>query len=449
MNRWMQYPLMISGICLAMCPLASAAPSGVATAKCGANQDRIWVYDSLTSFDVEAKIPCNDTVQIVSRVKGYVKIRTASGLDGYVPDSTFPDLPPYKPQSDAAGAGPVAVESTNNDPSDLGAVAAAYRAARMKSAPAAPAAPAETAAPTVASVPPQAPAIAMSAPPAAPTVAPPAVRIVPSVSISASAAAPQPIAAAPAEPVSAPRHAAALVASTPAKPAVVVSRPAAAPTVAPVAPAVPVVAANPVVAAAAPATMDPPIPAPSDIPAVASEPAVASFRAAPAKPTVPESDEYPDTLPENASADPNCRVFFSAYGLGAEQYKWLSDSREKQFSGICPAPNLASVDFVILFTHDTDSFVTAMPTPVHTDGSGFSDFDPMTTVDTALMSPTEADKAHYELAWVFRVTRGAFDPGRFSARRRPQYTSTAKGSHASTKAVEDAFNFIQQQGSTR
>ncbi|MGC2330018.1 MAG: hypothetical protein WA581_01065, partial [Candidatus Acidiferrales bacterium] len=197
--------------------------------------------------------------------------------------------------------------------------------------------------------------------------------------------------------------------------------------------------------------MDPPIPAPTAMPAVAA-PADASLReVAVARPigTDPESEDYPLTQPQDASADPNCRVYFSAYGLGAEQYKWLSDMRSKQFSGICPAPNLGSVDFVILFTHDTDSYVSAMPTPVHTDGNGFSDFDPMTTVDTALMSPTEADKARYELAWVFRVKRGGFDPAQFSPRRRPQYESTAKGSHASTKAVEDAFNFIEQQAPTQ
>lgn len=454
MKRWIQYPLMVSGICLAICPVLSAAPSGVETVKCSANQDRIWVYDSLTSFDVAAKIPCGDTVQIVSRVKGYVKIRTASGLDGYVPDSTFPDLPPYQAQPDIGSASPAAaVENANNDAGSLGAVAAAYRAARLKSAPAAQAAPGAAPAENTqvaVNVAPSAPApvVTVAAAPAAPAIArPAAVQIAPSVSISASVAASQPAVvpetAAPVPVISVSRHTAALVASTKAKPPVVVSRPAAA---APVAPAAPVVTANPVVAAAAPATMDPPIPAPRDIPAVESAPADASFRATPAKPTVPESDEYPDTLPENASADPNCRLYFSAYGLGAEQYKWLSDARQKQFSGICPAPNLASVDFVILFTHDSDSYISAMPTPVHTDGNGFSDFDPMTTVDTALMSPTEADRAHYELAWVFRVTRGAFDPARFSSRRRPQYESTAKGAHASTKAVEDAFNFIQQNG---
>ena len=62
----------------------------MASVKCGVNQDRVWVYQSLNSFDIEVKLKCNDNVEIVSRVKGYVKIRTAAGVEGYVPDATFP-----------------------------------------------------------------------------------------------------------------------------------------------------------------------------------------------------------------------------------------------------------------------------------------------------------------------------------------------------------------------
>jgi hypothetical protein len=414
MNRWIRYPLMVSGICIAICPALPAAPSGVATVKCGANQDRVWVYDSLTSFDVEAKIPCGDTVQIVSRVKGYVKIRTASGVDGYVPDSTLPDLPPFEDQQYDLH-NPSASESAD-EPTSLGAIAAAYRAERAAGD---------------STVAPSASAVVRSARPV----------------VAASVAPVKPEASAHAASIeaSAPRRQAPLVASTEAKPAVVRTRISVPP------PAAPAVTSGATVAAsmASPDAMNPPIPAPTDIPATAG-PTDASLREVAAKPigTMPESEDYPDTQPEDASADPDCRVYFSAYGLGAEQYKWLSDTRQKQFAGICPAPNLKSVDFVILFTHDSDSYISAMPAPVHTDGNGFSDFDPMTTVDSALMSPAEADKAHYELAWVFHVKRGGFDPAEFSLRRRPQYTTTSKGSHAPTKAVEDAFNFIEQQSPT-
>ncbi|HXW61187.1 MAG TPA: hypothetical protein VEJ45_01205, partial [Candidatus Acidoferrales bacterium] len=121
----------------------------------------------------------------------------------------------------------------------------------------------------------------------------------------------------------------------------------------------------------------------------------------------------------------------------------------KEFSGICPAPDLGHVDYVVLFTHDSDSYTFAMPTPVHVDHNGFSDFSPLTTVDTALVTASEVERARYEFVWVFRVTRGAFDPAKFSARRKPQFTTYAKGSRASSRAIEDAFNFVETQGADR
>jgi hypothetical protein len=460
MNRWLRYPLLLSGICAAIClPQSAVAGPNLGTVTCPVNEDRVWVYDSLSSFDVAAKLHCGDTVEIVSRVKGYVKVRIPSGLVGYMPDSAFPDLPPLSDDQEKLGdhnAAPVETTAvvTDGAPMSLAAAAAAYRAAHKPAPEPAPVV-RSTTAPTTTE---EAAAVRASKPVAAPAVQAP--RMVLSVAPSArtqpgvaprvvsSAASPIVIESEPEPtPAPAPRRAAAVVASAKAAHPAAPSRPSIVPAAVP--PAAPEVAAK-VLTTAPIARVDiPPIPAPATMPAIAT--ADASMREIPAaRPAiVPESDEYPDTQPENASADPNCRVFFSAYGLGAEQYKWLSEARSKQFSGICPAPNLESVDFVILFTHDTDSYVTAMPAPVHTDGNGFSDFDPMTTVDTALMSPKEADKAHYELAWVFHVQRGAFDPGRFSPRRRPTYSSTAKGSHASTKAVEDAFNFIQQQGPNR
>ena len=114
---------------------------GVTTVTCPVNEDRVWVYDSVTSLDVEAKLHCGDTVQIVSRVKGYVKVRIASGVVGYLPDSVFPDLPPLKDDQEKLGdhnAAPT-VETTQNDSSSLAAVAAAYRARESAAAAAKPA----------------------------------------------------------------------------------------------------------------------------------------------------------------------------------------------------------------------------------------------------------------------------------------------------------------------
>ncbi len=134
-------------------------------------------------------------------------------------------------------------------------------------------------------------------------------------------------------------------------------------------------------------------------------------------------EDYPDAKPDNESADPACHIFFSAYGLAPAQYKWLVENRRKQYSGICPAPDLSRVDYVILFAHDSDTYNSAMPATVHTDRNGFSDFSPMTTVDTALQSISELDKARYEFVWVFHTKRGTFDPADFqrvAARNSPR-----------------------------
>jgi hypothetical protein len=157
-----------------------------------------------------------------------------------------------------------------------------------------------------------------------------------------------------------------------------------------------------------------------------------------------ESDEYPDYQPENASADPACRLFFSAYGISPAQAKWIAQNRKKQFSSICPAPDVARVDYVIIFTHDVDFFGSTLPTPVHTDHNGFSDFSPLTMIDTALVPMSEADKSHREYVWVFKMQRGNFEPAKFSPRKRPQFTKTE--SHAPTRTVEEAFRFIESGG---
>jgi hypothetical protein len=169
----------------------------------------------------------------------------------------------------------------------------------------------------------------------------------------------------------------------------------------------------------------------------------ATVKVAADKEEVPIGAEYPDTEPVNESADPACHTFFSAYGLSPSQFKWLAANRQKLYPNICPAPDLARVDFVVLFTHDADTYNAAMPTPVHTDRAGFSDFNPLTEVDTALLSGEDADHARREYVWVFRMRRGGFDPMKFSPRRRPQFSTESKGS---AKAIQDAFSYLQEQG---
>ena len=382
--------------------------SDLAYVKCSVNQDRVWVYESLSSFDVEARLKCGEPVEILHRVKGYVRIRTESGVEGYVPDSVFPDLPALPDDADKPAAASAAQRSV--------AVAA------PKPAPVATA--------------------ARAAPPTA--VAPqPAAALQPSPTKTSAPTK-------PATPAPAPSSLKVSTASTHTKPAPTVAKKANAPpsTSSPAfdsAPAARLVHSAPSASAAAAP------PAKASVETVSTRKDSSAIVAATAQPSaaVEESEDYPDTQVQNESADPACRVYFAAYGLSPSQYKWMAESRRKQFSGICPAPDLAHVDFVVLFTHDSDSYTYAMPQPVHTDRNGFSDFSPLTTVDTALVKASDVEKARYEFVWVFRMTRGAFDPAKFSARRRPQFTTYVKGSRASARAAEDAFNFVETQGVSR
>ncbi|MGA9999253.1 MAG: hypothetical protein WBQ04_03975, partial [Candidatus Acidiferrales bacterium] len=434
-----------------------------ATMKCNATNDRVWVYDSLTSFDVSAKLKCGETVEITGRVKGYVKIRAANGAQGYVPESTFPDLPPYvDPNDSQAGvsiakrvAPRAAVSAAASTPSMASNISAPPPAAAPVSAPAVVVAlsPAPTPAPAVRTV-----AEIASAPVAVTSISVVAAPSTPAVSASAKST--------PAPSPSRKSTPAAVPASKPQPPA------PAAPAATSHAPALTSTSAtsNTISASPAPSKMAntksaaaPPQPSgahPAPTPSVPT-PAVPT----PTKPletsvivqpqpvheiasvhtvAATESDEYPDYQPENASADPACRLFFSAYGISPAQAKWIAQNRKKQFSSICPAPDVSRVDFVIIFTHDVDFFGSTLPTPVHTDHNGFSDFSPMTMIDTALVPMSEADKSHREYVWVFKMQRGNFDPSKFSPRKRPQFTKTE--SHAPTRTVEEAFRYIESGG---
>jgi hypothetical protein len=181
-------------------------------------------------------------------------------------------------------------------------------------------------------------------------------------------------------------------------------------------------------------------------PPAASPHAGTSSREVAADSSAPTSDssETPDSQPENLSADIACQNYFAAYGLTPSQTKWIAQNRKKLFSNVCPAPDPSKVDFVIIFTHDVDFFSATMPDPVHKI-NGFSDFTPMTLIDSALMSESDADKAHRQYVWIFQFAKGAFDPANFSPRRQYQFSkmeTSSLGSKAGIKTVEDAFQFV-------
>ncbi|HKV05571.1 MAG TPA: SH3 domain-containing protein [Candidatus Acidoferrales bacterium] len=428
MSRWLRYLLPLAALWITPPVFAS----DIGAVKCGPNQDRVWVYDSLNSFDVATRLKCGEPVEILSRVKGYVKIRTESGQEGYVTDAAFPDLPALpdesnKPVASAAPRpAPTGTTSIVVVPPTLPA-APDVNAAPEVPAPAPPAQPAKAAAPAVIVQPTAAAPPAVSVPATrhhssnAPVNEPPGVaKAMKQAASKSSAQSAAKVSSSASRGASSDRKAApATGASNPAAPQ----------------PAAPVVPAKGSVSQVTFTLMDSPSAAPPRDISI-SQPVAAAA----------DSEDYPDAKPENESADPACRVFFSVYGLSPAQYKWLVDNRRKQYASICPAPDLARVDYVILLAHDSDSYMSAMPTPVSTDHNGFSDFNPVTMVDSAIISTSELEKARYEFVWVFHTRRGTFDPTRFSARRRPQFTTDAKGSHASARAMEDAFHFIEGQG---
>ncbi len=143
---------------------------------------------------------------------------------------------------------------------------------------------------------------------------------------------------------------------------------------------------------------------------------------------------------ESRIADSHCSSYISAYGVSLAQYQRI-ESNWKKFQGICPAPSPVSVDFVAIFTHDVDYYSYTMPVPVHSAGSGFSDW--MAIVPLDKNQPSAKYKREY--VWVFRVKRGSFEPAHFPPNAKPDYSEVESGAHASDRAVDAAFKFIAGQ----
>ncbi|MGA8222171.1 MAG: SH3 domain-containing protein [Candidatus Acidiferrales bacterium] len=448
--------------------------------KCAASQDRVWVYESLGNFDVTAKLPCGESVEIIGRVKGFVKIHAGNGVEGYVPESTFPNLPPFEDDSTkpvasasnlAAAAARARVHKTAASTSETPAYVASSEApaaappanvasnprAAMSSSVAAQVSPvsanAAAAARAVSAA--QAPvdivlSNAPEAPSAAPAPAKPGARIVRKTAPTGNSSASQASTAGAST-----RTASATTTSinTAAKSSASVSSSAKSSANRTSASQPPAMGSNSHVNAA-------PAPAPQPPAPTSTKPTESTANLDPSHniasvhsvAAVVESEDFPDSQVENESADPACQTFFSAYGLTPGQAKWIAQNRKKRFAGVCPAGNPSQVDYVIIFSHDTDFYGTTMPSPVHTDKNGFSDFSPLTMIDTAVIPLSEADKARHEYVWVFQMKRGSFDPSRFSPRRRYQFTkaeaNSLTASHASSRSVEDAFHFMEEQGVT-
>jgi hypothetical protein len=137
------------------------------------------------------------------------------------------------------------------------------------------------------------------------------------------------------------------------------------------------------------------------------------------------------------TADSHCSSYIAAYGVSTAQYQRI-EKNWKTFPSICPAPLPASVDFVVIFTHDSDYYKDTLPGLVHTDSSGFSDWSAIVTLDNT-RSP---EKYKREYVWVFRFKRGSFAPGHFSTNAKPDYSEVESGAHNSDRALDAAFRFI-------
>jgi hypothetical protein len=422
----------------------AAKAGGTIAVRCGANEDRVWVYESIVDFNVETKLKCGDQVEVIDRVKGYVKVRTASGDEGFVLASAFPKsaIPPEPEDKSndlqSASQKMLTSSKTRTETASSATVSAKPATPVLHSVAAAP--PAAATAPAVAAVSglaPNKPASSVavnSAPHPSPTL---------TSSNYASAVAPAVANAAPAS----------------AKPAAAIATPA--PTISIAESKAPAAAAPQPTVAAARVTVQPAgsLPTPevngggtmeismtSETPSPAPAPVHTTQPVAP--PVDPDTEEYAPTSALSIDTA-NCTTYFTAYGLSPNQYKWLAQNRGKAFPSVCPAPSPSMVDYVIIFTHDVGFYSVTLPTPIHKDLNGFSDWTPISTVDSALIN--DVNHSHHEYVWIFHSKRGTFDPSAFSPRRKPLFSKSETntlGSHGGFRTVMDGLTYIESSGQT-
>ena len=462
--------------CLTAAAFAAAPLMAQDTAalKCSAGQDRVWLYDSLATLDVQAKLKCGDSVQILGREKAFVKVRTHDGAEGYVPDTSLP-----KPSANE-------VAQKAPEQMSLADQARAARAARANRAVAASSASASVAAqdsePKAVAIVPKVekrpeprpePQPSGSLQPAAASADHDNIASRTVVAVETSKKAPEPVhVTQPA--ASTPTHSSLATqpaSANPAKEKASAGKSKAAQPQAPPAPPAPKPSHTTVTNTSSASNVTPapspksrnsgahsgPVGAGTSAPhavAVSSNlnaepPRTVAAVAKPSQDDDPDSEDYPERRIEDESANPACTAFFSVYGLTPNQYKWLASDRGKKYPSVCPAPSLNMVDYVLILTHDVPFYNSTMPTAVHTDHNGFSDFTPLSMVDSSLLSASDLEKSKHEYVWVFKTKRGAFDPARFSPRRKPQFTKLESNSHASDRTVEDAFRFIVEGGMAR
>ena len=383
--RWF---LFMTGVVVFSLPVGSAsANTATASLKCNSQRDQIWVYDSLSSFDVVAKLKCGEYVEIVGRVDGYVKIRAQNDLEGYVPEAALINLPSLQISPDPThDVGLAAKQAQAKEIAEVAARDAFPAPADSRHSGTAPLYGSAAADPAKNTSEKKTTRGSSMAPFATYADITPA----PASSSAKETSSDEPKGTSVPEPPVENRSSSSYISVVDANAGTIINRPKGS-----------------------------------------------------AVPTG-YADEISDLQPPSESANLACQKYFSAYGLTPSQMKWMAQNRKRLFSNICPAPDPSKVDFVIIFTHDVNFFSTTMPEPVHK-SNGFSDFTPMTPIDTALVPESEADKAHREYVWIFQFAKGTFDPASFSPHSQYQFSkmeTNSLGSKASLKTVADAFQFV-------
>lgn len=107
----MRCTVVVAGLLASLCVCASAAANETGTIKCSQETKEVSLYTSLRADQVAAQLHCGDEVEVIGRERGFVRIRTSQGVEGYIVSSAL--LKAAQVTSD-----PVAgtVEAANADP---------------------------------------------------------------------------------------------------------------------------------------------------------------------------------------------------------------------------------------------------------------------------------------------------------------------------------------------
>jgi opacity protein-like surface antigen len=109
----------------------NAASPSAGYIRCPAGQSNVFLYESVTVFEVVSNLKCEDRVEVLGRVDtlgGYLRVRTADGKEGYVPQNQVTEAAPSKPRIAAppppaavpAGQGSVLAGPLTQGPSSFG-----------------------------------------------------------------------------------------------------------------------------------------------------------------------------------------------------------------------------------------------------------------------------------------------------------------------------------------